>query len=175
MRRIVFFFSALISVAVVAGGRSEYVEYPAAYRDDFTRYSVQNRANNKQLAHLYANRAAVDSAASGTLAEGSVIVMEVHKPVVDDAGTPVADDDGLFRSAAPAAVAVMEKRSAWDAGYDANERAGDWGFAFYDPAGQPKDNDLDCAVCHQPLTTTDHMFSLPKLVEFSAGMMDAAP
>jgi len=58
----------------------------------------------------------------------------------------------------------MEKRSNWDDAYSAEERAGNWGFAFYDAKGMPKDNELDCVGCHKPLSNQDHIFSFPKLV-----------
>ena len=78
---------------------------------------------------------------------------------------PVVGKDGLFIKKKFAAVAVMEKRSDWGADYAADERAGDWGFALYDTKGMPKENSLDCATCHQPLTATNFMFTFLKLKE----------
>ena len=165
MKKIITFALLLVSVSAVAGGRNDQVKYPEGYQDSFTHYNTQNRANNKQIADMYANEIAINSVKSGTLAEGSIIVMEIHKPEVDDSGAPIVGDDGLFIKKNFAAVAVMEKRSDWGADYAADERAGAWGFALYDPKGMPKKNDLDCATCHQPLTATDFMFTFPKLKE----------
>ncbi len=165
MKNIITFILLLISASVIAGGRNDQVKYPAGYKDSFTHYNTQNRANNKQIADMYANDIAINSAKSGMVAEGSIIVMEVYKPIVDESGSPVVGKDGLFVKKKFAAVAVMEKRSNWGADYSVDERAGDWGFALYDTKGMPKDNDLDCATCHQPLTSTNFMFTFPKLKE----------
>ena len=165
MKKIITITLLFISVSVFAGGRNDQVPYPQGYEDSFTHYNTQNRANNKQIADMYANDIAINSVKSGSLAEGSIIVMEVHKPEVDEAGKPVVGKDGLFIKKKFAAVAVMEKRSDWGADYAADERAGEWGFALYDTKGMPKENGLDCATCHQPLTSTNFMFTFPKLKE----------
>jgi len=167
MKRIITFTLLLISASVIAGGRNDQVKFPEAYQDTFTHYNTQNRANNKQIADMYANEIAINSIKDGALADGSIIVMEVHKPEVDESGAPIVGKDGLFIKAKFAAVAVMEKRSDWGADYSADERAGNWGFALYDTKGMPKKNDLDCATCHQPLTNTDFMFSFPNLSELN--------
>ncbi len=165
MQRVISVFLVFISTSTlaVAGGRPDHVEYPADYRKTFSHYTTQNRANNKQLAMMYANRAAVDSVSSGQLAAGSIVIMEIYKPELDASGKPVAGASGLFTPKVLAAVAVMEKRTDWKGDYPAAERAGDWGFALYDPQGEPKPNDLVCASCHTPLTDTDFMFTLSKL------------
>jgi len=165
MKKIIMVTLLLISLTAIAGGRNDQVPYPQGYQDSFKYYNTQNRANNKQIADMYANDIAINSVKSGTLAEGSIIIMEIYKPEVGDSGAPIVGDDGLFIKKKLAAVAVMEKRSDWGADYAADERAGDWGFALYDPKGMPKKNDLDCATCHQPLTSTNYMFTFPKLKE----------
>ncbi|MDX1519907.1 MAG: cytochrome P460 family protein, partial [Gammaproteobacteria bacterium] len=43
------------------------------------------------------------------------------------------------------------------------DRAGGWGFAIYDPSGNPKENDLECAACHTPLANQEFMFTYSKL------------
>lgn len=154
---------AVISLVALAGGNPEFVSFPDGYKDSFKHYSTQNRQNGKQVADMYANEIAINSAKNGELADGSIITMEVYKPEVGENGNPVTGPDGVFRKSKLAAVAVMEKRSDWDEAYSADERAGNWGFALYDPAGNPKDNDLDCASCHTPLANQDYMFTFPKL------------
>jgi len=163
MKKIITFALLLISVSAIAGGRNDQVPYPEGYKESFTYYNTQNRANNKQIADMYANDTAMGSINDAELADGSIIIMEIHKPEVDDSGTPIVGDDGLFIKNKFAAVAVMEKRSDWGADYAADERAGAWGFALYDTKGMPKENSLDCATCHQPLTATNFMFTFPKL------------
>lgn len=165
MNKIIALLFLVITVSAFAGGRNDQVKYPAGYQDTFIHYHTQNRANNKQLARLYANQTATDSSKHGVLADGSIVIMEIHKPKVGADGKPVAGEDGLFLRDKLAAVAVMEKRSDWGADYPADQRAGGWGFALYDTQGQPKENDLECQVCHQPLTKTDFMFSFSRLSE----------
>ena len=165
MKKIITFTLLLISVLAIAGGRNDQVPYPEGYKDTFIYYNTQNRANNKQIADMYANDIAKNSINDAELAAGSIIVMEVYKPEVDESGSPIVGDDELFIKKKFAAVAVMEKRSDWGADYAADERAGAWGFALYDTKGMPKENSLDCATCHQPLTATNFMFTFPKLKE----------
>lgn len=163
MKKIIAFTLIFLSISVFAGGRNDQVPYPENYKNTFTYYNTQNRANNKQIADMYANDLAINSVKSGTLAVGSIIIMEVYKPEVDDASKPVIGADGLFIKKQLAAVAVMEKRSDWSPDYPADERAGPWGFALYDTKGMPKENNLDCATCHQALSSTNFMFTFPKL------------
>ncbi len=165
MKKIITFILLLISASVFSGGRNDQVKYPEGYKNSFTYYNTQNRSNNKQIADMYANDIAINSVRSGTLSEGSTIIMEIHKPEIDEAGAPVISKNGLFIKKKNAAVAVMEKRNDWGADYPENERAGGWGFALYDTKGMPKKNNLDCAVCHKPLSSTDFMFTFPKLEE----------
>lgn len=154
---------AIFTTAALAGGNPEFVGFPAGYQDDFTRYHVQNRANNKQVAEMYANDIALKSVKTGKLEAGSVIIMEVYKPVVDDDGNPAAGSDGLFEKAKLAAVAVMERRNDWSAEFSADDRTDGWGYALYDPSGAPKENDLDCVSCHAPLAGQEFMFSFDQL------------
>jgi hypothetical protein len=167
MKKIVYICLALsISLLAFAGGNPEFVGFPEGYKSEFTQYDTRNRLNGKQVAVLYANKAAIDSAASGNLAEGSKIIMEVYKTVAGEDGKPVVGADGVFEKGKFAAVAVMEKRSDWDAAFDVKERAGDWGFAIYKTDGSPKDNKLECASCHTPMPENNYMFSFSSLAEF---------
>lgn len=152
-----------LSFAVYAGGNPEFVAFPSGYQDDFSRYSTQNRGNNQQVADLYANEVALESVKNGTLASGSVIVMEVYKPKKDDAGNIVTGRDGMFEKSELAAIAVMERRANWSGEFAADHRTGGWGFAIYDPRGNPKANDLDCVSCHSPLADQQYLFSYDAL------------
>lgn len=156
----------LMSWVVFAGGNPEHVAYPTNYKNDFTYYDTRNRMNGKQVAVLYANQIAMNSADSNNLDNGSKIVMEVYKPKLDADGNPIADLNGQFEKDKLAAVAIMEKRIDWNNDFSSNERAGDWGFALYNTNGTPKDNQLDCATCHQPLGNQDYRFSHGSLAEF---------
>ncbi|MBI1731708.1 MAG: cytochrome P460 family protein [Gammaproteobacteria bacterium] len=128
-------------------------------------YSLANRASGKpELAKIFANSTAQKSAgAGGALAPGSVLVMEIYQALRDEAGNPVIESDGVFKSGELTGIAVMQKRADWPAEYPAQERAGEWGFALYDAKGQPKANDLVCAGCHQPFAEQDFVISRPRL------------
>ena len=163
--------AALIPVAIVAvaGGNPEFVNLPGNYLSEFSNYDVRNRGNGKQLAVLYANKTAVESAANGVMANGSVIVMEIYKKKLDENGNAVMNSNGLFEKGKFAAIAVMEKRDNWESGFASEQRAGNWGFAIYNTDGSVKDNNLDCASCHIPLENQGYMFSHASLVEYSGG------
>ncbi len=154
---------ALVSMFAYAGGNPEFVPFPADYKNQFIQYHTQNRANNKQVADFYANKAAIESIKNGKLSDGSIVVMEVYKPEVDEAGNPVTGADGLFIKSKLAAIAVMEKRNNWDAQFSADNRTGDWGYAIYDARGGIKENDLDCVSCHTPLQSNEFLFSYQHL------------
>jgi hypothetical protein len=156
----------LISFIAYAGGNPEHVSYPEGYKSEFTHYDTRNRANGKQVAVLYANKIAMDTALDSKLGDGAKIVMEVYKTNVGEDGKPIAGADGLFEKGKFAAVAVMEKRPDWDASFDAKQRAGDWGFAIYKTDGTVKDNKLNCASCHTPMPDSDFLFSYSSLIEF---------
>ena len=161
----IMFFASML---VLAGGNPEYVELPENYRDTFTHYGTVNRSNGKQLAMLYANDQAFQSASKGNdkLADGSKIIMEVYKAKVNDSGEPVITANGLFEKGKFAAIAVMEKSVKWPEQLLDEHKAGDWAFAIYQTNGEPKANELDCAACHQPLEMQDYRFTHSKLSEF---------
>lgn len=167
MKKFICVFLALLySPFSNAGGNPEHVTYPEAYQTEFTQYDIRNRSNGKQVAILYANEIALNSASNFKFADGSRIVMEVYKTKPGEDGKPITDDNGLFVKAKFAAIAVMEKRSNWDAGFNLNQRAGDWGFAIYNTDGTVKKNKLDCASCHTPLPDNDFLFSYSSLKDF---------
>ncbi|ADJ29544.1 cytochrome P460 family protein [Nitrosococcus watsonii] len=152
---------------VYGGGNPEFVKFPEGYEQSFTRYATINRANQKQVAKLYANKTAVSSYQGAQTAKpGSVIVMEVYKPKTDAEGKPIPGNNGIFKIDSLAAVAVMEKEDDWVDEYPQENRAGNWGFALYNPDGTPKSNDLPCAQCHTPLKDQDYLFTYEKLLNY---------
>jgi len=168
MKKTVFTCIALsISLFAYAGGNPKHVSFPEVYKTEFIQYDTRNRINGKQLAVMYANEVAINSAKNGKLANGSKIIMEIYKAKLDEAGNKITDGAGLFEKGKFAAVAVMEKRSNWDASFNAEDRANDWGFAIYNTDGSPKENKLECAACHTPLSDNDYMFSFSSLVRFN--------
>ncbi|ABA59149.1 conserved hypothetical protein [Nitrosococcus oceani ATCC 19707] len=150
------------------GGNPEFVEFPEGYEQSFTRYATMNRANQKQVAKLYANETAISSHKEGQTANsGSVLVMEIYKPKTNAEGKPILGSNGVFEIDSLAAVAVMEKKDNWEENYSQEHRAGNWGFAVYNPDGTPKSNDLACAQCHTPLKDQDYLFTYQKLADYA--------
>ena len=159
-----------LSFHAYGGGNPEFVKFPEKYEQTFSKYDVANRANQTQLAKLYANEAAVESYKKGGEAgPGSVVVMEIYAPKKDAEGKIQSGEDGLFVIDKLAAVAVMEKRNDWDSAFKTDERSGNWGFALYNPDGTAKDNDLNCTQCHTPLQQQDHLYSFQKLADYAEG------
>jgi len=150
-----------------AGGDPEHVKFPEGYEKTFTKYATMNRANQTQVAKLYANEVAISSYTQGQKsASGAVMIMEIYTHKKDADGKPIAGKDGLFEIDSLSAVAVMENRNNWDAAFPKENRTGDWGFAVYNPDGTAKSNDLNCVQCHTPLQGQDYLFTYQKLVDF---------
>ena len=152
---------------VYAGGDPEHVKFPEGYEKTFTKYATMNRANQTQVAKLYANDVAISSYQQGNKsAPGSIVIMEIYTPKKDAEGKPIAGKEGVFEIDSLSAVAVMENRNNWDAAFPQENRTGNWGFAVYNPDGTPKSNDLNCVQCHTPLQAQDYLFTYQKLVDF---------
>lgn len=165
--KIVAAILAVTPIYVHSGGDPEYVKFPEGYEKTFTKYATANRANQKQVAKLYANDTLISSYQQGQEgAPGSVVVMEIYSPKTDEEGKPIPGSDGIFKIDSLAAVAVMKKNDNWDDDYPAENRTGNWGFAVYNPDGTEKSNDLDCVQCHTPLAGQDYLFTYQKLVDF---------
>lgn len=161
---ILFAFTPLYAYS---GGDPEHVKFPEGYEKTFTKYATINRANQKQVAKLYANEAAISGYKQGKQdTSGSVVIMEIYTPKTDAAGKPIPGSDGVFEIDSLSAVAVMENRKDWDAAYTKENRTGNWGFAVYNPDGTAKSNDLNCVQCHTPLQAQDYLFTYQKLVDF---------
>lgn len=166
--RLVAVLCALFPLYAYGGGNPDLVEFPEDYAQSFDKYATTNRGNQKQVGKFYANEVAVSSYKEGQTADsGSIIVMEIYKPKVDDEGKPIVGNDGIFKIDSLAAVAVMEKRDSWDADYPEDEQAGNWGFALYGPDGSPMSNDLACAQCHIPLDDQDYLFTQKALIDYA--------
>lgn len=149
------------------GGDPEHVKFPDGYTETYTKYSTANRANQTQVAKLYANEAAITSYTQGEkAASGSVVIMEIYSPKTDADGKPVPGSNGVFEIDSLAAVAVMENRDNWDESFPQENRTGNWGFAVYNPDGSEKSNDLNCVQCHTPLNAQDYLFTYQRLVDF---------
>lgn len=169
MKKILFSIalSSILAVSAFAGGDPEFVVFPEDYKKTDTQYATVNRANGKQVAVLYANEPALGSIRYGNeLIPGSRIIMEIFKLKKDADGNPIKGANGIFEKGDLAAIGVMEKSIEWPDSFNSDHRADEWGFAIYDPDGNVKENDLECASCHIPKTSTDEMFTHAELKAF---------
>ena len=149
---------------------TDKVKFPANYKTAFTMYQTVNYPERPQVRYLFANPPAVAAIKEGKpLPNGSVFVIEVHTPKLDDAKKPVVGPDGNLVADKLAFVTAMEKQAGW--GNDIPEilRNGDWNYAAFNPDNSPRPaNQAECLACHKPLTQDDYLFSLKPLKEFAA-------
>jgi len=164
LRKVSVMMLACVTFVALAGGDPEFVPFPEGYKNTDTHYATVNRKNGKQVGVLYANEAALGSIKYGDeLVPGSRVTMEIYKLKKDADGNPIKGSDGIYEKGDLAAIAVMEKSIDWPDNFSEDHRADEWGFAIYDPKGQPKKNDLDCASCHIPIGTQDELFTHAQL------------
>jgi len=141
------------------------LDYPANYKTEFTRYYSGDRyIAEEQTIALYANSIAVESAKSGKLAEGSVLVAEIFGAQKDANGELVESSMGHMLAGEFKAIAVMERRAGWDDQYPDDLKVGDWEFEVFSTTGKNLGKDTTgCRECHHPLTDTDFTWSIEHL------------
>lgn len=155
-----------LALSASASADPERIGFPPDYPDGFTQYTIHNRDDTKQVRYLHANEIALQGAREGdTLPNGSVLVMEIHKAVLDADGVPVTGEDGFFEKDQLALYALMEKRAGWGDDYPLEIRNGDWNYAFFLPDGtrKPDVDETECMACHKPHAANDFLFTLDEL------------
>jgi hypothetical protein len=164
---------AVAVVAVVAAAvsvhaqRGDLISFPADYAKGVM-YAVVDRADNKQVRHLYVNsQGAIDAAKAGQpLPNGTVLTMVQYAAQLDDKGNPIKGPDGRFiKTDKIVGYTVMEKRAGWGADVPAEIRNGDWQYQAYTPARAPNSKAVlaNCFKCHKPLDKEDFVFSYSRL------------
>jgi hypothetical protein len=127
-------------------------------------YGTVDRADLKQVRHLYASsQAAIDAAKAGKpLPDGTILTMVQYAAQVDAKGNPVKGPDGRFiKTDKIVGYTVMEKRPGWGKDVPEEIRNGDWQYQAF-LAGQtpnPKAVLANCFKCHKPLDKQDFVFS----------------
>jgi hypothetical protein len=158
--------TAGLLLAGSANAGSELVDFPESYKDKFKHYTTVSRDDDrKQVVKLFANDAALASAADGApLDHGSVIVMEVYKAKLDANEAPVIGDDGFFVPSELAAIAVMESGEGFGADYPDELKNGTWEYALFNGDGSRIERETTaCFECHKPLHDADYLFSFEQL------------
>jgi hypothetical protein len=158
--------TALAAMSVQAQ-RGDLIAFPTDYAKGVL-YAVIDRADNKQVRHLYASsQAAIDAAKAGApLPNGTVLTMVQFAAQLDDKGNPVKGPDGRFvKTDKIVGYTVMEKRAGWGADVPEAIRNGDWQYQAFTPARapNPKANLANCFKCHKPLDKEDFVFSYARM------------
>lgn len=153
-------------MAGAAYAEDERIPFPADYKTAFTNYlSLDRVQNDDQIIRLFANDAVMDAASAGKpLPNGSILVGEIYAARKDEHGNVMTSSLGRRIRDKLSAIAVMEKRDGWGAGFSDALRNGDWDFAIFSPEGERLDKDLNaCRQCHAPLVDKQHVFSIEHL------------
>ena len=134
---------AILLPATVWAG-PERVGFPTGYRDAFVEYLRIDRPDRKTTRFFYVNPDALAAAVPGQeLPQGTVLIMEDHKVLVDGDGNPAPDGDGRFQPTDEVTnVFVMEKQPGWGAEYPLETRNGDWDYAWFEADGSRKQGDF---------------------------------
>jgi len=161
--------SAIAAAIVVAAGasvkaqRGDLITFPADYAKGVL-YGTVDRADLKQVRHLYVNnKAALDAAKNGQpLPNGTVLTMVQYAAQVDDKGNPIKDAKGRFiKTDKIVGYTVMEKQPGWGKSVPEDIRNGDWQYQAFttDRKPNPKAVLANCFKCHKPLDKQDFVFS----------------
>jgi len=160
-----FIYSLLLIFATPTSAGPEKVAFPSKYQS-WVLYTTVDRADNKQVRHIYASPEAIKAAKAGKpLPSASVISMEVYRAKVDEKGLPLKDTKGRFIKAGLFGIFVMEKRTGWGAEYTEDLRNGEWEYARFTPERKPHQpaNTKPCFECHKPYGGQDFVITLPEL------------
>ncbi len=161
---------AIAAVTIVTGAavkvqaqRGDLISFPKDYAKGVM-YGTVDRADLKQVRHLYANsQAAVDNAKAGKpLPDGVVLTMVQYAAQVDGEGNPVKGPDGRFiKTDKIVGYTVMEKRPGWGKDVPEEIRNGDWQYQAFltNQTPNPKAVLAGCFKCHKPLDKQDFVFS----------------
>ncbi len=162
---------AIAAAIVVTGAgvnvhaqKGDLISFPKDYAKGVL-YGTVDRADLKQVRHLYANsQAVVDAAKAGKpLPDGVVLTMVQYAAQVDAKGEPVKGPDGRFiKTDKIVGYTVMEKQPGWGKFVPEEIRNGDWQYQAFltDQTPNPKATLAACFKCHLPLDKQqDFVFS----------------
>jgi plastocyanin len=134
----------------VVGPEVDRVGFPTDYQSKFAVFYEFDRAQNKTARVVYANPAAASVKAGQDFPYGSVLVMEVHSTLKDDAGNVILDANGKYSRDRLFGLFVMRKEPGFGTKYGLH-RNGEWEYVAYRPDGTfltPPENSGACAACH---------------------------
>src|SRR5262245_29416120 len=135
--------------------KADRVGFPKDYRSTFKMLGVPARTNmdSSLVMTAYGNdlAASVTNAAQLPYPNGSILVMEFTKALIDAAGKPLLGANGQPQKGEVQHVDVMRRGADFGEAYGSN-RAGHWEFAGYNLDGTystPPAKSASCAQCHQ--------------------------
>lgn len=145
-----------------SGTRPERVPLPKEYQSAFQVVRVANKTAQTKLGTIYANAAAaaIRDLTQLPYPDGAIFVMEWADPARDARGEPLVDATGNWLKGEVTRIDVMQRQNGFGAAYG-EKRAGEWGFASYQPDGTPMSPAPDltaCAACHTKAVERDFVF-----------------
>lgn len=157
-----------LALATSATAGPEKVAFPDGYAENFVEYIRIDRPDRKTVRFMYVNPEAHAAAAPGApLPAGTVLIMEDHKARLGADEVPETDADGrLVPTDEVTNVFVMEKQPGWGEEYAADQRNGEWEYAWFLPDGSRKaDAKFEgCFSCHMSRAGRDYTFTYAKYV-----------
>ena len=154
--------TAIVAMTAYAQ-RGDLITFPADYAKGVM-YGTVDRADIKQVRHLYINsQAAIDAAKKGQpVPNGTVITMVQYAAQVDAKGEAIKGPDGRFiKTDKIVGYTVMEKQAGWGNDVPEEIRNGDWQYQAFTTAREPNPKAVlsACFKCHKPLDKEDFLFS----------------
>lgn len=162
---------AAFSGSAVAG--PERVTLPEDYRTRLVIYTRVDRPDRSPavVRFMYTQPETLERARAGEpLPDGTLIVMEDHKALAREDGTPVRDAQGRFVPTSEITnVFAQQKGEGWGEAYAADKRNDDWEYAWFTPELSLRtDRSMDgCFACHQRRSGQDYNFTLSAYLQIS--------
>jgi hemoglobin len=131
------------------------IALPDSYQNWKKFLSEVQRPDMKQVRELFINAVGAKTKAGQPFADGTVMVMELHKAKLDG-DTPTTGPDGKLVKGELAKIFVMAKGEGWGQDLPEYLRTGNWVYAAYSSDGKPLAEDFNkCRACHVPLAAKD--------------------
>ncbi len=145
-----------------------HVAFPEGYQGSFRRYVTMNFPERSEVRYFYANPVALAAARDGKeLPDGAILFAEVYSAKAGPDGKPLMGADGYFVPDQIRGYTAMSRGEGWGASIPDMLRNGDWNYAVFTPAKQPRAgvNQAECLACHKPLESASYLFTLKQLAE----------
>lgn len=133
------------------GADVDRVGLPEGYRELFPTFYVFDRADNRQVRHVYANPIGTTARDGQPYPYGTILVMETWRAQLTQDNQIARGADGRYIRDELTGIFIMRKERGFGEKYGA-DRTGEWEFVAYRPDGsyltRPEFTQA-CAQCHQ--------------------------